>query len=86
MHRKDFIRLSGAVTAGLATSRSGFARFASYSSFPEVRVPVAERKFISQSVEQAILSVQKKIGDRELAWLFNNCFPNTLDTTVEFTT
>lgn len=26
--------------------------------------------------------VKKDIGDEELAWLFENCFPNTLDTTV----
>jgi len=30
--------------------------------------------------------VSSKIGDPELAWLFENCYPNTLDTTIEFGT
>src|SRR5690606_828477 len=28
--------------------------------------------------------VKSKIGNKELAWMFENCFPNTLDTTVDF--
>jgi meiotically up-regulated gene 157 (Mug157) protein len=28
--------------------------------------------------------VQSFLGDTELAWLFGNCFPNTLDTTVNY--
>ncbi len=51
---------------------------------PVVRTPPASRKFTSASVEDAILQFQKKIPNKELAWLFNNCFPNTLDTTVDF--
>ena len=29
--------------------------------------------------------MQTKIGNKEMAWMFENCFPNTLDTTVDFT-
>lgn len=53
------------------------------ASFPEVRTPVGKRKFTSPAVEAAIAEVQAKIGNREIAWMFGNCFPNTLDTTVD---
>ncbi len=43
----------------------------------------ADRKFRSQAVEDYIKSVQKRIGDPGISWLFGNCFPNTLDTTTE---
>jgi uncharacterized protein len=33
-------------------------------------------------VEVKIGEVKRAMVDRELAWLFENCFPNTLDTTV----
>jgi len=37
---------------------------------------------MSDAVEAKILKVKSAIADPELAWLFENCFPNTLDTTV----
>ncbi|PZU91646.1 MAG: metal-independent alpha-mannosidase [Chryseobacterium sp.] len=43
-----------------------------------------KRKFVSEAVEKKILSVKKSINDKELAWMFENCFPNTLDTTVNY--
>ena len=46
------------------------------------RPPVGKRGFVSEAVEAKIAEVGKKIADPELAWLFANCFPNTLDTTV----
>lgn len=55
-----------------------------FSGFPEVRTPLSGRRFTSKAVEEAIRSLAKSIGNNELAWLFNNCFPNTLDTTVDF--
>ena len=46
------------------------------------RPPQAERRFTSPAVEKTIERIQSQMRDRELAWLFANCFPNTLDTTV----
>jgi uncharacterized protein len=43
-----------------------------------------KRKFTSHAVEATIASVKARIGDPKLAWMFENCFPNTLDTTVNF--
>jgi meiotically up-regulated gene 157 (Mug157) protein len=60
-------------------SASAFAA----SRFPSKRPPVGQRKFTSDAVEALIAATKKKIADPELAWLFENCFPNTLDTTVE---
>jgi meiotically up-regulated gene 157 (Mug157) protein len=40
------------------------------------------RKFTSPAVEETIRTVESQIADKELAWLFANCFPNTIDTTV----
>ena len=47
------------------------------------RPPLGERRFVSREVEATIRTVTRNMNDRELAWLFENCFPNTLDTTVD---
>jgi meiotically up-regulated gene 157 (Mug157) protein len=39
---------------------------------------------VSDAVEAELVRVRAKIGDPEVAWLFENCYPNTLDTTVRF--
>lgn len=44
----------------------------------------ANRRFMSKAVEEVIESVKKQLTDPKLAWMFENCFPNTLDTTVDF--
>ncbi len=48
------------------------------------RPPKSERRFVSPAVENTISDVKRRIADPELAWLFENCLPNTLDTTVQF--
>lgn len=48
------------------------------------RPPVEKRCFRSASVDAKIEEVQRALGDTKLAWLFGNCFPNTLDTTVHY--
>ena len=55
-------------------------------TFESKRPPLDKRKFTSDAVEAKIAEVKKSIADPELAWLFENCFPNTLDTTVHFDT
>jgi hypothetical protein len=54
------------------------------NSFINHRPPTGARKFVSQAVEQQVAQVKAQIADPELAWMFENCFPNTLDTTVHF--
>jgi meiotically up-regulated gene 157 (Mug157) protein len=46
------------------------------------RPVVAARCFTSPAIEDAIREVGARIADPELRWLFANCLPNTLDTTV----
>jgi hypothetical protein len=54
--------------------------------FPSMRPPLKKRTFHSKAVEELIAKTKAKIADPELAWLFENCYPNTLDTTVDFGT
>ena len=54
------------------------------TEFPTVRIPANRRKFQSEAIEKAIADFKVSVEDEELGWLFENCFPNTLDTTVTF--
>jgi uncharacterized protein len=69
--------LAGALPAFAAASSRGGAALASR------RPPKARRKFTSAAVERQLQTIKAKIADPELAWLFENCYPNTLDTTVQ---
>lgn len=82
MQRRKFIGQAGILTAGTFLNPS-ILRATSFD-FPTVRTPKSERKFSSDAIEKAIAGMKKKLKDPELAWLFENCFPNTLDTTVDF--
>ena len=81
MNRRQFIRNTSVLTSGMML---GSVSWAAESGFPVVRTPEAKRKFKSRAVERTIETIQTRIGNKELAWLFENCFPNTLDTTVDF--
>ena len=53
------------------------------SSLTTKRPAPAERLFVSDAVEKKIREIKKRIKDNAyLAWMFENCFPNTLDTFV----
>lgn len=68
---------------GLSSVES-FGSFAQ-TSFSSKRPAPSARRFRSKAVDGAIESISARIRDPELAWLFSNCLPNTLDTTVTFT-
>ena len=82
MHRKQFLQRSAVITSGILLRPS--LSFATGNEFPVVRIPESQRKFKSMAVEKAIVEVKTKTANKEIAWLFENCFPNTLDTTVDF--
>ncbi len=82
MNRKTFIRQSSLAAAGIFLHQTSFGM--GNTAYPLVRVPQAQRKFTSKAVEQLINEIKNNIGNKHIAWLFENCFPNTLDTTVEF--
>jgi len=77
MNRREVI--AGAGTLAMAASLPGMAFAQAQGS---KRPPKGERRFTSKAVEAEISRVKAKIADPELAWLFENCYPNTLDTTV----
>jgi uncharacterized protein len=86
--RRDILKLigtaavSGAFTGVIPARTIAGAR----SQFPSKRPLPGRRKFVSEAVEQQLATVKAAIGDPKLAWMFENCYPNTLDTTVELGT
>ncbi len=90
--RRDFLKKGGLALAGLTVGSNLSAAktflsqksFANENNFVSRRPKPSDRKFISDAVESKIKEVKKDIKDEELGWLFENCYPNTLDTTVTF--
>lgn len=80
--RRNFLRGATSLIGSAAIFQGrGFAQPGFISKRP---IPSA-RRFRSKAVDAAIESVSARMRDPELAWLFSNCLPNTLDTTVTFT-
>lgn len=80
--RRNFIKKSSLGFGFFALPAS--AKFIYKEEYISKRPPISRRKFTSDVVERTIQAVKKSIADKELAWMFENCFPNTLDTTVKF--
>ncbi len=52
--------------------------------YPDQRPAPQDRLFVSQAVEETIDQVAPQLTNPKLRWMFRNCFPNTIDTTVHF--
>ena len=82
--RREFIKTATVAAAGLSTYRFT-SKGGAVDNLPVSKRPLPkDRKFVSTAVDNAIVKIKKSIGDPKIAELFENCFPNTLDTTVEF--
>jgi meiotically up-regulated gene 157 (Mug157) protein len=84
MNRRLFAQRASLLTASTLLTPFAFASAA--PAFPVVRPAAGKRRFRSRAVEAAIAEFKKKVKDPELGWLFENCFPSTLDTTVTHST
>ncbi len=73
---KRFLLAFAAATCGILQSYG--------EEFESRRPSESERLFVSQAVEAKIAEVQAQLTNPYLKWMFGNCFPNTLDTTVHF--
>jgi meiotically up-regulated gene 157 (Mug157) protein len=85
--RRRVIKSLAWAAAGVALRADGGlsrALLAAGDEFASMRPAAGQRRFVSDAVEAKIVEVKRAIVDPELAWLFENCFPNTLDTTVTF--
>ena len=79
LSRRELLTSGGAVVAASFLPVAGL-----FADEPALGRPrPADRHFQSEIVEQFIAQLRARIADPELAQLFVNCFPNTLDTTVE---
>lgn len=92
--RRNFLKTGGLSLAGLMVGQNSFARMAENSAntltgtasamqYVCKRPAPGKRQFTSEAVEKAIATTKAKLKDPKLAWMFENCFPNTLDTTCE---
>ncbi len=78
MNRRSLLAGMAAATLAAGSARAQVT----LSQLPSARPAPADRKFASPAVEACIAATKAKIHDPDLAVLFENCFPNTLDTTV----
>ncbi len=81
--RRRFIRSAGVMTMGLAMPGVpvfGLGR----DEWESMRPKMQDRRFTSDAVEETIVRMRSSLSNKELGWLFENCFPDTLDTTVDF--
>lgn len=83
MKRRTFIQ-NATMASSLAFINPMELTASSALNFPKVRTPEGGRNFQSKAIERAIKTFSKDVKDPKLVWLFNNCFPNTLDTTVTY--
>jgi meiotically up-regulated gene 157 (Mug157) protein len=83
MQRRNFLQQATLASASLLFSKFSHAGGFLYKHHEiGARIPAPQRKFTSHAVETAITDFKARAKNRELAILFENCFPNTLDTTV----
>ena len=80
--RRNFLKRGTLGLAALAINPSwakeSLQSQVSSKGYVSKRPLLNKRNFQSKAVEETILRIKSKIKDPKLAWMFENCFPNTL--------
>lgn len=88
MNRRKFIIKNSLALGALSLPYSQWAMAGNFldekNAFVSNRPPINDRTFANKTVDETIKKVKKSIKNPEVAWLFENCYPNTLDTTVDY--
>ena len=88
----SFIIVSLLLTANGLFAKTGETKWYSTLTSDNTKVYVSQRPlpenrlFVSPAVEKKIQEIKRILTNARLAWMFENCFPNTLDTTVHYRT
>ncbi len=82
--RREFLKTGSATTLGLGLAGTSMLAQAAAGDFVSNRPPKNKRTFVSEAVDKKIEEVKAVMKDPELAWVFENCYPNTLDTTTDY--
>jgi len=84
MKRREFIKSNTLVMSAISFLPISSLAFSSNVKYISQRPPMSKRTFTSDVIERQIKKIKSAIRDEELAWMFENCYPNTLDTTVDY--
>ena len=84
MKRRNFIKNTTLASMGLSLLDISAANINIEDTFISNRPPINKRTFTSQAVEDLIIFIKNQIKEKELSWMFENCYPNTIDTTVDY--
>ena len=84
MKRRNFLKNVSLAGIGLTSSRLFGQAENNIDRYITNRPNIKDRTYISSAVEEAIKFIKSEISDPQLSWIFENCYPNTLDTTVDY--
>ena len=84
MKRRNFLKNVSLAGIGLTSSRLFGQAENNIDRYITNRPNINDRTYISSAVEEAIKFIKSEISDPQLSWIFENCYPNTLDTTVDY--
>tara|TARA_B100001142_G_scaffold54231_1_gene52531 strand:+ start:21105 stop:22544 length:1440 start_codon:yes stop_codon:yes gene_type:complete len=84
MKRRKFLKNASLAGIGLTSYRLLAQTENNIDGYITNRPNTNDRTFTSLAVEETIKFIKSKISDPQLSWIFENCYPNTLDTTVDY--
>jgi len=84
MKRRNFIKNTTLASMGLSLLDFSAKNINLEDNFISNRPPINKRTYTSEAIEDLIIFIKNRIEDKELSWMFENCYPNTIDTTVDY--